>query len=123
MKEKVWKIKFLLKSNFIFLFTEYASVYEKSDIVNDKQSWISTNKETAIWYNPPSSDWMFGTIENIGKDLGIIHSDYNKENVTCPQEIPLDKWKWYLNNTMSDDNSDSFENGGEIHIQCGMKKI
>ena len=96
-------------------------MYEKSDDVNDKQSWISTNKVTAIWYNPPSSDWVFGTVENLGKDLGLIHSDYNNENVTCPQEVPLDKWKLYSNNTMSDDSSEFITNEGEIQIQCGRK--
>ena len=86
-------------------------MYEKSDNVNGKLSWTSTSKVTAIWYNQPSSDWVFGAVENIGKDLGLIHSDYNIENVTCPQEVPLNKWKWYLNQTVSNDESESVKNG------------
>ena len=59
------RISFLKDLIFIFFRfdSEYVGLYEKSDNVNGKLSWTSTNKVTAIWYNKPSSDWVFGTVE------------------------------------------------------------
>ena len=84
-------------------------------MVNGKRSWISTNEMTAIWYNPSAIDWMFGSVENIGKNVGLIHSDYNDENSVCPQDVPLNKWKWYSNKTWHT------ANGSDIQIQCQNK--
>ena len=98
----------------------YAGLYERSNHVNSKRSWISTDNVTAIWYNPPSNDWVFGTVENIGKDLGLIHSNYNEENIACPHEVPLDKWSWYSNHGLG---SWLRATGGEIHVKCNFMKL
>ena len=58
---------------------------------------------------------MFGSVENIGKNVGLIHSDYNEKNVACPQEVPLNKWKWYSNETWHK------ANGSDIQVQCQNK--
>ena len=95
--------------------TAYAGVYKESGQINGKRSFTSIDNVTAIWYNPPARDWLFGSVEYIGQNLGLIHSDYNDVKTVCPQEIPFDKWKWYSNETWFRSNQ------SEIQLQCGKK--
>ena len=93
-------------------------MYKESDQVNGKRSFTSTDNTTAIWYNPPATDWVFGTVQNLGKDIGLIHSEYDDEKTVCPQEIPFNQWKWY---SMDSIGTWSRPIGNQFQIQCGKK--
>ena len=61
---------------------------------------------------------MFGSVENIGKDVGLIHSEYDDEKSVCPQEVPFEQWKWYSLDSMG---TWSRPSGNQFQIQCGKK--
>ena len=93
----------------------YTGLHERSGHVNGKRSWISTDNVTAVWYNPPANEWIFGTVEDIGKELGLVHSVNNEENIACPHEVKLDEWKWFVNDTWYEGESN------EIQVNCQSK--
>ena len=88
--------------------------------MNGKRTWVSTDNVTAIWYNPPARDWVFGTVANIGKDMGLVHSNYNEENIVCPHDVPHDRWKWYSNHGLG---SWITASAGEIHVKCDVGSL
>ena len=68
-----------------------AGLYEETNPVNGKQTWISDNGN-AIWWISSSGKWVIGTASAIGSNVGGLFSDDpSNPDSSCPQKVK--KWK------------------------------
>ena len=84
-------------------------IYQRAGKVNGKTSWmISSN--AALWYNPPSNDWLIGSVNNLGFSMGGIQSTGNQGSSSCPYNVPNDAWQYWNNGwNIADANDVSIE--------------
>ena len=89
--------------------SERQGIYQRAEKVNGKTSWISSNSE-ALWYNAVSDDWVIGSVENLGANIGGITSNVNQRK-SCPYNVPNDAWKYVANSSwiIADANDVSIE--------------
>ena len=80
-------------------------IYQRAGKVNAKTSWISSSN-TALWYNAGSSDWLIGSVDNIGTIYGGISSTGNQGISSCPYNIPIDAWMYGNNGWIIADAND-----------------
>ena len=85
-------------------------IYQRAGKVKAKTSWISSSN-TALWYNPPSDDWMIGFVNDLGTDVGYIASTGAQGRSSCPYTVPNDAWDYWDNGgwIMADSNDVSIE--------------
>ena len=86
-------------------------IYQRAGKVNGKTSWISSNNNTALWYNAASDDWLIGTFGDLGTTTGGISSDGDQGRSSCPYNVPQDAWL-YSNNGWTIADAD------DVSIEC-----
>ena len=88
----------------------YQGMYQISDPINGKPSWISVSN--AIWYSL-SFGWLIGTLDAIGEDLCLIYAadDYGGLDDTNNQ------WNYY------DGSNWVSATSNEININCTSKDL
>ena len=70
-------------------------IYQRAGKVNGKTSWISSNNNTALWYNAASDDWMIGSLGDLGTSYGGISSTAHQGRSSCPPyKLPQDAWQY-----------------------------
>ena len=67
--------------------------YQRAGKVNGKTSWISSSN-TALWYNAASDDWMIGSVDILGMNIGGISSTGSQGISSCPYNVPNDAWEY-----------------------------
>ena len=84
-----------LKNNALAAQSSRQGIYQRAEKVNGKTSWILSSNSNALWYNPPSEDWLIGTLDDLGYNIGGISSYGNQERSSCPYNIPNDAWEYW----------------------------
>ena len=99
-------------------YSEFQGTYEISKTVNGKSSWKSGN--LAISYNSNRKSWVigYGWDDVIGTAAGFIYSKQRTE-YDCPQQVPKDKWKYYIKD--GDGERWQYANSNDIIIECEGK--
>ena len=86
VKEKTFKtLTVTLKNNVFDAHKLFEGQYELGDILHGKPSWISNEKEQAIWYD--GEKWKIGNAENLGTFSGKISSTFVNE-YPDPTNVP-----------------------------------
>ena len=80
--------------------------------MDGKTSWISSNNNTALWYNAASDDWMIGSLGDLGTDYGYIGSTGNQGRSSCPYNVPQDAWQYVANGAWTIADAD------DVRIEC-----
>ena len=85
-------------------------IYQRAGKVNGKTSWISS-RNTALWYDAPSDDWMIGSMDYLGSGNGGIASTGAQGRSSCPYNVSNDAWKYTGNDAwiIADANDVSIE--------------
>ena len=65
--------------------------------MNGKTSWISSSNNNALWYNAAPKDWIIGSLDDLGANLGTIASNGNQGISSCPYNVPNDAWMYASN--------------------------
>ena len=99
-----------LKNGALLYRSELQGIYQRAGKVNGKTSWISSSNN-ALWYNPASDDWMIGSVNNLGANLGGISSTGDQGRSSCPYNVPNDAWQYSNNGWIIADAND-------ISIEC-----
>jgi hypothetical protein len=99
-----------LKNDVLFYKASKQGIYQRAEKVNGKTSWISSNSE-ALWYNAVSDDWVIGSVENLGANIGGIKSTGDQGISNCPYNVPNDAWEYSNNGWIIADAND-------ISIEC-----
>ena len=86
-------------------------IYQRAGKVNGKTSWISSSG-SALWYYPGSSDWMIGSVDNLGTGTRGISSIGNQGISSCPYNVANDVWEYGDNNGMI------IPDGNDINVEC-----
>ena len=84
-----------LKNDALSYQSSEQGIYQRAEKVNGKTSWKSSSY-AALWYNPPSEDWLIGNLDNLGASSGYIASNGNQGISSCPYNVTNDVWQ-YLN--------------------------
>ena len=85
-------------------------IYQRAGQVNGKTSWISSSNNNALWYNPPSEDWLIGSLDDLGSSTGGIATNGNQGISSCPYNVPNDAWEYWNNGwNIADANDVSIE--------------
>ena len=71
-------------------------IYQRAGKVNGKTSWISSSNQ-AIWYFSAGTDWMVGSVDDVGGNWGGISSTGGQGRSSCPYNVPNDAWKYQDN--------------------------
>ena len=66
------------------------TTYQLSEEINGKSSWKSATQD--IWYYPEWKKWLIGSITG----NFMINSVGDTVVYDCPQQVPKDKWKYYI---------------------------
>ena len=86
-------------------------MYEKSKIVNGKQSWLSNDQ--VIWWISEYSAWVIGDLTSLGTDIkGITGVTDFKSKFGLPSD-PKNSWKYWNGTsfvTITDEN--------DINVEC-----
>ena len=80
--------------------------------MDGKTSWISSNNNTALWYNAASDDWMIGSLGDLGTDIGGIASTGRQGRSSCPYNVPQDAWEYWANGAWTTASAD------DVSIEC-----
>ena len=72
-------------------------IYQRAEKVNGKTSWISSSNNNALWYNAAPEDWIIGSLDDLGANLGYISSNGNQGISSCPYNVPTDAWMYAAN--------------------------
>ena len=85
-----------LKNDALVYQLEMQGTYQRAEKVNGKTSWISssTGSNTALWYNAVTDDWMIGSVDDLGANIGAISSTGNQGRSSCPYNVPNDAWMY-----------------------------
>jgi hypothetical protein len=70
-------------------------IYQRAGKVNGKTSWISSSNNNALWYNAAPEDWIIGSLDDLGANLGSITSNGNQGRSSCPYSVPNDAWEYW----------------------------
>lgn len=93
LKEKTFKTLTVTLKNDVFDAQKFCEgQYELGDVLHGKPSWISNEKEQAIWYD--GEKWKIGNAEHLGTFNGKISSTFVNE-YPDPTNVPSDKWSFY----------------------------
>ena len=86
-------------------------IYQRAGKVNGKTSWISSSNNNALWYNPPSEDWLIGSLDDLGTSYGGIASNGDQGRSSCPYSVPNDAWEYWNDAWIIADTAD-------VSIEC-----
>ena len=89
-------------------------IYQRAGKVNGKTSWISSSNSNALWYNPPSEDWLIGALDDLGSSTGGITSNGNQGISSCPYNVPNDAWMYAANGAFI------IADANDVSIECLM---
>ena len=56
---------------------------------NGRPFWLQQNGSHAIWYHWYTSDWIIGNVTNLGKYLGDIYINADKDNTYPNASMPV----------------------------------
>ena len=70
-------------------------MYQVSDFVNEKPSWISIKSGHAIWYVQEYNEWVIGDLEDLGTTIRAL-TTIDDQGYLFPFNVTSDKW-YYLN--------------------------
>ena len=78
------------------LWPRLQDVYQASDKVNGRTSWITNS--SAIWYKPNHNVWTIGNLDEIGADNNKTQGieTENDIGIYCPYDAPNRKWAYYF---------------------------
>ena len=80
--------------------------------MNGKTSWISSNSNTALWYNAAADDWLIGSLGGLGTYTGGISSTGDEERSSCPYSVPQDAWMYWANGAWTTADAD------DVSVEC-----
>ena len=90
-------------------------MYELSDLVNGRLSWIYHDNRKAIWYDEESKSWAIGSLSLIGGNVNIMGTfssgDYTNIDLF---NVSNDGWQYFN----KDEKSLKQASIGDIQIQC-----
>ena len=86
-------------------------IYQRAGKVNGKKSWISSSNNNALWYNAAPEDWIIGSLDDLGANLGLIASNGNQGISSCPYNVPNDAWEYWNDAWIIADDND-------VSIKC-----
>ena len=100
-----------LKNDALLHQSSEQGIYQRAGKVNGKTSWISSSGR-ALWYYPGSSDWMIGSVDNLGTDSRGISSIGNQGISSCPYNVANDVWEYWDNNALI------IADANDISVEC-----
>ena len=90
-------------------------MYELSDLINGRLSWIYHDNRKAIWYDEQSKSWAMGSLSLIGGNVNIMGTfssgDYSNIDLF---NVPNDGWQYFN----KDEKSLKQASIDDIQIQC-----
>jgi hypothetical protein len=69
-------------------------IYQVSDFVNEKPSWISNKSGQAIWYVQEYNEWGIGDLEDVGTTTRAL-TTIDDQGYLFPFNITSDKWNYW----------------------------
>ena len=87
-------------------------IYQRAGKVNGKTSWISSNNNTALWYDAAANDWTIGPLGYLGTSFGGISSTGDQGRLSCPYNVPQDAWQYVENGAWTIADAD------DVSIEC-----
>ena len=105
-------ISISLKNDALLHHSSEQGIYQRAGKVNGKTSWISTNNNNALWYDPAGEDWLIGSVDDLGTSLGGISSNGAQGRSSCPYNVPNDAWEYV------DDNGWIIADANDVSIEC-----
>ena len=102
-----------LKNDALLHQSSEQGIYQRAGKVNGKTSWISSSN-TALWYNPASSDWKIASVDYLGTGTGGISSTGAQGRSSCPYNVPNDAWEYVNMDIGSWINVDA----NDVSIEC-----
>ena len=100
-----------LKNNALAAQSSRQGIYQRAEKVNGKTSWILSSNSNALWYNPPSEDWIIGSLDDLGTSTGGVASNGNLGISSCPYNVSEDAWKY-------SDNGWIIADANDVSIEC-----
>ena len=58
-------------------------------LINENPFWLQLNGSHAIWYHWYTSDWIIGSVTNLGKYRGKIYINDDKDNTYPNASLPV----------------------------------